>query len=112
MGQIMSHNFSYRLATIEDATEILDLTLRAYAPIRELGIHFAAATADIELVKKNIANNACYVMIRDNKIIATASLRMPWGLQPGYLWCSASLVVCNRSVSRKKGRRKRLSSLD
>ncbi|WP_276511893.1 GNAT family N-acetyltransferase [Alkalicoccobacillus gibsonii] len=95
MGQIMSHNPSYRLATLEDAEEILDLTLRAYAPIRELGIHFAAATADLELVKENIMNNACYVMLRDHKILATASLRMPWGLQPGpfgvpHLWWFAT----------------------
>lgn len=30
----------FRLATVEDAEELLDLTLRAYEPIRKLGIKF------------------------------------------------------------------------
>lgn len=42
----------FRLATVEDAEELLNLTLRAYEPIRELGIKFPAATATIELVKE------------------------------------------------------------
>ena len=91
----MNNRISFRLAMLEDAEALLDLTLRAYAPIRELGIHFAAATADLDLVKKNVLNNACYVMLRDDVIIATASLRMPWGHQPGpfgvpHLWWFAT----------------------
>jgi len=74
---------TFRLATADDAEELLALTLRAYAPIRELGIHFAAATADLALVKKNIHNHACYVLEEDGQIQATVSLRMPWGPQPG-----------------------------
>ncbi|MFM1652130.1 GNAT family N-acetyltransferase [Brevibacillus sp. B_LB10_24] len=77
----MARNF--RLATVDDAEELLALTLRAYEPIRQLGINFAAATADLELVEKNIRNNACYVMEEEGRIVATVSLRMPWGLQPG-----------------------------
>ena len=73
----------YRLATAQDAQEILLLTHRAYAPIRELGIHFAAATADLALVERNIRDNACYIREADGKIQATLSLRMPWGNQPG-----------------------------
>jgi len=74
---------TFRLATADDAEELLALTLRAYAPIRELGIHFAAATADLALVKKNIHYHACYVLEEDGQIQATVSLRMPWGPQPG-----------------------------
>jgi len=74
---------TFRLATADDAEELLALTLRAYAPIRELGIHFAAATADLALVKNNIYNHACYVLEEDGQIQATVSLRMPWGPQPG-----------------------------
>ena len=51
-GLIMSRQ--YRLATEADADELLSLTLRAYEPIRKLGINFAAATADKELVLTNI----------------------------------------------------------
>ena len=72
-----------RLATVGDKEKLLDLILQAYASARELGIHFAAATADIELVEANIKNNMCYVLEENNKLLATCSLRMPWGLQPG-----------------------------
>lgn len=74
---------NYRLATLEDVEEILALTLRAYAPSRELGINFAAATADIDLVVRNLEDNVCYVREVDGHIQATLSLRMPWGNQPG-----------------------------
>lgn len=73
----------YRLATRQDAEEILALTLRAYAPSRELGINFAAATADLDLVIRNLQDNVCYVQEVDGRIQATLSLRMPWGNQPG-----------------------------
>ena len=74
---------NYRLATAADAEEILALTLRAYAPSRELGINFAAATADLALVNRNLEDNVCYVREVDGRIQATLSLRMPWGNQPG-----------------------------
>lgn len=77
----MARNF--RLATLEDAPKLLDLTLKAYAPIREIGINFAAATADLDFVQTHIKNNACYVLEEEGELLATCSLRMPWGLQPG-----------------------------
>ncbi|UUZ80545.1 GNAT family N-acetyltransferase [Paenibacillus sp. P26] len=73
----------FRLATLDDANVLLDLSLRAYEPIRKLGIHFTAATADLDTVRKNIDNHACYVMEQDGDIIATVTIRMPWGPQPG-----------------------------
>lgn len=76
---------NFRLATSDDAEELLAVTLRAYEPIRQLGIHFAAATADLALVQKNIRDNACYVMEENGRIQATVSIRMPWGPQPGPL---------------------------
>lgn len=88
----------YRLAVERDAEQLLALTLRAYEPIRKLGIRFAAAHADLDLVLQNIRENACYVMEEDGRIIATITLRMPWGKQPdrmafrisgGSLWTPA-----------------------
>ena len=73
----------YRMADESDAKEHLALTEWAYEPIRRLGIHFAAAHADLDLVLNNIRKNACYVMEEDGRIIATVSIRMPWGQQPG-----------------------------
>lgn len=70
--------YSFHQATEEQIPELLDLTLRAYEPIRELGIHFAAAAADEELVRKNINENVCFYMKDEGTIVATASVRMPW----------------------------------
>lgn len=85
----------FRMATLEDAPALLELTLRAYEPIRQLGINFAAATADLDLVRKNIRENMCFVMEEDGKIVSTISARMPWGPSPGpfgvpHLWWFAS----------------------
>ncbi|MGP7816710.1 GNAT family N-acetyltransferase [Niallia sp. 01092] len=77
----MKENF--RLAVLEDAEKVLDVTLKAYQSIRDLGINFAAAHADIEMVKKHITNNLCYVLEQDESIIATIGIRLPWGAQPG-----------------------------
>ncbi|MGE8079441.1 GNAT family N-acetyltransferase [Peribacillus loiseleuriae] len=64
-----------RLATLDDAERLLYVTLRAYEPIRELDIKWPAATADIELVKKNITDFSCYVLEKDGIIIATVTVR-------------------------------------
>ncbi|RDW18110.1 GNAT family N-acetyltransferase [Oceanobacillus arenosus] len=77
------NNLSFYQATEDNIPELLDLTLRAYAPIRDLGIHFAAATANEELVRKNINENICFYMMDGDKIVATASVRMPWGNHHG-----------------------------
>jgi triosephosphate isomerase len=50
------------LAGLEDAEELLDVIVRAYEPIKQLGIRFPAATADIELVKNSIKHCSCYVL--------------------------------------------------
>ncbi|OPA73997.1 GNAT family N-acetyltransferase [Paenibacillus selenitireducens] len=67
----------YRLATLKDAEELLDVFIRAYEPIRELGIKFPAATADLSLVHETISNHECYVLERDGKIIATVTVSKP-----------------------------------
>lgn len=68
----------FRLATVADTDELLDLTLKAYKPIRDLNISFSAAFADINLVTNNITSNLTYVLERDFKIIATITIRFPW----------------------------------
>jgi S-(2-succino)cysteine N-acetyltransferase len=76
-------NVTFHQATNEDIPALLDLSLRGYASIRELGIHFAAATADEELVRKNINENICFYMKDGEEIVATASIRMPWSSHHG-----------------------------
>lgn len=77
------NNLSFHQATEENIPELRDLSLRAYASIRELGIHFAAATADDALVRKNITENVCFYMKDGDAMVATASVRMPWSPHHG-----------------------------
>lgn len=70
-------NDIYRLATLDDAEELLGVILRAYETIRELGINFPAAYADIEMVRDTVASHECYVFERDGKIIATVTISEP-----------------------------------
>ncbi|AYD40934.1 GNAT family N-acetyltransferase [Clostridium fermenticellae] len=72
-----------RMAELEDAEKLLDMVLRAYLPIRKLGINFAAATADINLARDHIKNNMVYIMEDEGNFKATIALRMPWGKNPG-----------------------------
>lgn len=86
---------NFRIATVVDAPVIQAISHKAYAPVRELGINFAAATADLATVEKNITNNICLVMEEDGQIVSTISIRMPWGQQAGpfgvpHLWWFAS----------------------
>ncbi|MFF2090752.1 hypothetical protein [Paenibacillus sp. NPDC058174] len=48
-----------RIASLSDAPRLLELTHRAYESIRELGLQFPAASADLEMVNNNITNNLC-----------------------------------------------------
>lgn len=65
----------YRLATNEDAEEVFQVIVQAYETIRELGISFRAATADLDMIKENISQNACYVLEINGSIAATISLK-------------------------------------
>lgn len=68
MGEI------FRLATKDDSKELLGVILRAYEPIRKLGIPFPAATATLELVLENVTINDCFVLEIDGDIAATLTL--------------------------------------
>ncbi|NDL61485.1 GNAT family N-acetyltransferase [Acerihabitans arboris] len=73
----------YRQLTVADAEPFLALMHAAYAPIRELGIHFDAATADPARVGRHLDEHGVYGMFLDGKLVASATLRYPWGPLPG-----------------------------
>ncbi|MGG3571869.1 GNAT family N-acetyltransferase [Bacillus gobiensis] len=74
----------FRSAEVSDAKILLDLTQKAYRPIRELGITFDTAYADLDFVKKNINDNLCFILeSEEGEVLGTISLRMPWGDRPG-----------------------------
>lgn len=76
-------SYHIRKATREDIPELIDLTYKAYEPIRKLKINFAATNPTTELVTENITENQCFLLIEDEKIISTLSVRMPWSKKPG-----------------------------
>lgn len=69
----------FREVRVEDVDKFLQLTLDAYASIRELDIHFSAATATREEAIKHISENQVYVLEENGTFISTVSIRLPWG---------------------------------
>lgn len=69
MGEI------FRLAGESDTGQLLTLIEGAYQSIRDLNIDFRAIRADYDFVRTNSEENACYVLERDGRILATLSLK-------------------------------------
>lgn len=76
-------SYSVRKATLDDIPELIDLTYRAYEPIRQLNINFKAANPTTELVTENLTENQCFILLDGETIISTVSVRMPWSKNPG-----------------------------
>ncbi|MDO3409120.1 GNAT family N-acetyltransferase [Saccharibacillus sp. CPCC 101409] len=64
----------FRRAEAKDAERLADITYRAYELIRELGLHWPAAHADLPLVLQNIGENECYLLEEDGNPVATVTL--------------------------------------
>lgn len=73
----------YRQITFADAMDYQTLVHQAYRPVTELGIHFAAANADLAAIEQHISSNLVFATYVENKPICTLSLRLPWGNNPG-----------------------------
>ncbi|MBC1984260.1 GNAT family N-acetyltransferase [Listeria booriae] len=69
-----------RLATLDDAAIVHDVSIRGYKPLKDMDIKFVGATADLATVEENIRRNANYVLERDGRIIATVTVAFPWAL--------------------------------
>lgn len=72
-----------RTATSADLDAYAGLVAGAYADIRDLGINFAAANADRAHVEQHLTDNVAYVLEDAGELIATVSVRYPWGPTPG-----------------------------
>ena len=73
----------YRKLTAYDAVEYQELVHKAYKDVTKLGIHFAAATADLKNIEIHLKTNLVYGLFIDDKLVCTISLRLPWGNNPG-----------------------------
>lgn len=69
--------------SLDDSADYQRLVHLAYQPVQALGIHFAAATAPLEMIEAHIKSNAVYAISQDGKLVCTLSLRLPWGNNPG-----------------------------
>jgi GNAT superfamily N-acetyltransferase len=76
-------DLEFRQLTLEDNHAYLTLMLAAYAPIRELGIHFDAATADLARVNHHLHDHGVYALSVDGQMMASLTLRYPWSPLPG-----------------------------
>ena len=72
-----------REITLADKLNYQMLVHKAYQPVLQLGIRFAAATADLDLIETHIRTNLVYGLYIDDQLVSTVSLRLPWGNNPG-----------------------------
>ncbi|MBN6066206.1 GNAT family N-acetyltransferase [Aggregatibacter actinomycetemcomitans] len=72
-----------REITLADAQQYQQLLHDAYRPVLELGIHFAAATADLALIETHLRSNLAYGIFIQDQLACSVSLRLPWGNNPG-----------------------------
>ncbi|MCU5773610.1 GNAT family N-acetyltransferase [Erwiniaceae bacterium BAC15a-03b] len=73
----------YRALTTADHDDYLALMLAAYAPVKALGIHFDAATADLAKVTRHLQQHGVYALFIDQQMVASVTIRYPWGPLPG-----------------------------
>lgn len=76
-------NLHFRQLTLDDRHAYLTLMLAAYAPIRKLGIHFDAATADADRVSRHLQQHGVYGLFAGDHLASSLTLRYPWGALPG-----------------------------
>lgn len=74
---------SFRQLTEADTAAYYTLVHAAYASARDLGIKFDAATADAAQMQRHIAAHGVYGMFREGELVASVTLRYPWGPLPG-----------------------------
>ncbi|MEE6280621.1 GNAT family N-acetyltransferase [Georgenia sunbinii] len=72
-----------RIAGPDDLEAYAQLVSGAYEDIRGLGINFAAASAGHADALEHLRRNVAYVLVADQQLVATVSVRYPWGPNPG-----------------------------
>ena len=73
----------FRPVAEAEAAQFQQFLTAAYAEDLAYGIHFAASFATVEDIRRHLAHNLCYILERDGEFVASCSLRLPWGPNPG-----------------------------
>lgn len=74
---------TFRQLTPADAPAFHAVVHAAYAPVRALQLRFDAADADRAQAERHLGVHAVYGLFEAGTLTATATLRYPWGPQPG-----------------------------
>ncbi|HAI04807.1 MULTISPECIES: GNAT family N-acetyltransferase [Pantoea] len=73
----------FRQVRADEITLYLALMHAAYAPVKALGIHFDAATADRDKALRHLQSHGVYALYADGVMVSSVTLRYPWGPLPG-----------------------------
>lgn len=72
-----------RQVELPESERLAGLLRSAYQAINTADIHFAASTVDQKQAYQHLTHNLSYVIEKDDQFVATVSLRLPWGNNPG-----------------------------
>ncbi|MCD8220857.1 MAG: GNAT family N-acetyltransferase [Clostridiales bacterium] len=74
---------TFRLLNEEDGRVWYRILHESYQSLANMGISFEAITAQEEKALKWLRDNPTYGLFDEGELVASATLRMPWGPQPG-----------------------------
>lgn len=74
---------TFRRISPDEVRSYRTLVQAAYAQVSELGVHFAAADASEAAFEAHLRQNVAWGHYDDGELVATASIRFPWGPNPG-----------------------------
>ena len=63
------------LAPSDSLSDITDLLHRAYAPLRQQGLHYIASNQDEATTRRRIARGECFVAECDRRLVGTVTFR-------------------------------------
>lgn len=74
---------SYRQLSHADSAAFFRLMLTAFAPIRDMGIRFDAASVSETQAVQHLQDHGVYGLFVGDRLAASITLRYPWGPLPG-----------------------------
>lgn len=99
-----------RVAGPDDLPAYTRLVSGAYEDIRDLGIRFRAASAGEDQVLAHLERNVAYVLEDDDGLLATVSVRYPWGPDPGPFGLPHLGWIATAPAHRRRGLAQRVMS--
>ncbi|QKJ86846.1 GNAT family N-acetyltransferase [Paramixta manurensis] len=76
-------SLDFRQVREDEVETYLALMHAAYAPVKALGIHFDAASADREKAWLHLQRHGVYALYANGVMVSSITVRYPWGPLPG-----------------------------